>query len=81
MFPCCFCLLFSLTVNKNKETHRMVFFLFYNFRGFGFMNNSHTCLLFCCQSSGKGRSEIWADVPRERGSRCPRIGSVMGFDI
>lgn len=84
MFPCCFYLLFSLTVNKNKEnTSKSSFFFlfFYNFWGFGFLNNSHPCLLFRCQSSGKGRSEIGADVPRARGSRCPRIGSVMGFDI
>lgn len=82
MFPCCFYLLFSLTVNKNKEntSKSSIFFsLFYNFWGFGFLNNP--CLLFRCQSSGKGRSEIGADVPRARGSRCPRIGSVMGFDI
>lgn len=66
---------------KQRKHIEIVFFfsLFYNFWGFGFLNNP--CLLFRCQSSGKGRSEIGADVPRARGSRCPRIGSVMGFDI
>ena len=38
-------------------------------------------LLLSCQSGWKGRREIVVDVPRDERSRCPLIGSVMGFDV